>query len=383
MAKTLRHASSWGQQVKQMCIVLAGIETKRQGDMSKGDREVFMNEEFNGWCATLKKKYPDAAINRFLGFTTGKCAVKVDGHYLYRNFQECLRKFHNEYNAMWSKLLAGQVSGKAPEEIWNMFMYQVHALKKGDDADDIVPSGFDVESCERQKWAMAYKCLGPPRELLGTGECHEFLANAPDLSARGGKKRKGENTSRKFIRQKKVKQHQDALLAARVTRGDTAELDLGRRVTIQNLMKLNEKMKDSHFQRLKQLHQITQDPVRKAALEEQMFTVISKPALSFADAERTMVIDLTEPEVTTVDTSESDNGSSSEDDGWKTRDDIEDVDVHAIIDDLFHRSGYVVIPEVRLPACTFDVNTCLFICVRMFVRRYLQFLQMPTGFKIS
>jgi len=121
MEKDLRFCSSWAQQVKQMAIIMAGIETKRQGDMSKGERACFIAQEYGGWCKTLKTKYPDASVNRFMAFTTGKCTTSIDGAYLYRNFQEGLRIFHNEWNSLWAEILAGQISTKDRRKYGHIF----------------------------------------------------------------------------------------------------------------------------------------------------------------------------------------------------------------------------------------------------------------------
>ena len=338
--------------------------------MSKGERACFIAQEYGGWCKTLKTKYPDASVNRFMAFTTGKCTTSIDGAYLYRNFQEGLRIFHNEWNSLWAEILAGQISGKSPEEIWSYFLYRVRCKKKGTDPEGILPETFtpvDQLSMEKQKWSLSYKCLGPPRELFNNGECHEFLNNPQELAARGSgaAKRKGEVTSRTSVREKKARGTKSVVTTAHTMRKSSVEkkaevdaLELGRRTTCQNLMRIAAKVKDSKFDRLFRIHQILTDPAKKQELQQDMYNLVKDVDMTYKDASKSMaVIDLTDDSPDGAESSEvSDDGDQSSEGGDGDsefgdvadveKDDLQQCDAHRVIADIFHRSGYVIIPEV-------------------------------------
>ena len=97
-SEDLGHADSWAQHVKQMIMMGAGIETKRQEEMDKGSREAFIMDEYNRWCEVVERTYDNAMILEYLHWTTGKREKPITGYYLYRNFTEGLRVFHNTLN---------------------------------------------------------------------------------------------------------------------------------------------------------------------------------------------------------------------------------------------------------------------------------------------
>ena len=205
MDEDVQQSASVAQRVKQMLILLAGIEMKRQSDMSKGERNLFILTSYNNWCDILRKKYPNAAIHKYMAHTTGKLTTHIDGAYLYRNFQEGLRIYHNQWNPLWAKCLAGQTSGKSGVDIWNMFVYRRYCESKAAVVEDVVPASFDVAANEHHKWVLAYKQLGPPCNLFPPcPPCHELLANAKDFASRGTgtKKRKADKLSRSTYREK-------------------------------------------------------------------------------------------------------------------------------------------------------------------------------------
>ena len=291
MDANVRQVSSVAQRVKQMLILLAGIETKRQDGMSKGEREHFIHTSYNNWCEILKTKYPDAAIHRYMVFTTGKMTIRIDGIHLYRNFQEAIRIYHNDWNPIWTKCTTGQTSGKNGDDMWRQFIYLHHCETKGTLAEDVVPEDFDVTVYEKQKWIQAYKQLGPPCDLFPPcPPCHEFLANAKQLAARGtgSKKRKADELSRSKYREKKAKATIAAVTAAMAERKTIEAVDLGRAHTCQMLMKLASREKDKQFDRLYKLHGIMTDPVQKGALQQQMVKLVNTQPLQYAAAETQM-----------------------------------------------------------------------------------------------
>ena len=206
MDEDVQQSASVAQRVKQMLILLAGIELKRQSDMSKGEQSLFILTSYNNWCDILRKKYPKAAIHKYMAHITGKLTTHINGAYLRRNFQEGLRIYHNQWNPLWAKCLAGQTSGKSGADIWNMFVYRRYCESKATVVEDVVPASFDVAANEHHKWVLAYKQLGPPCNLFPPcPPCHELLANAKDIASRGTgtKKRKADKVSRSTYREKK------------------------------------------------------------------------------------------------------------------------------------------------------------------------------------
>ena len=113
----LKNSSMWSQHVKQLIMLTAGIETKSQEEMNKGQREDFILSEYNNWCDILGQKHPNAPVLRWLKFTTGTRTARIDGGYLFHNFQEGLRIFHNEFNRVWDTVLQEGTSGKSKEYI--------------------------------------------------------------------------------------------------------------------------------------------------------------------------------------------------------------------------------------------------------------------------
>ena len=122
MTKTLTNPKMWAQHVKQFLFMICGIETKSQGEMDKGGREHFVMAEYTRWLEILTAKFPDAAVHPWLKFTTGTRSKKVDGAYLFRNFQEGLRVFHRDLNVVWAAVLKEGISGKSKEEMWSRLL---------------------------------------------------------------------------------------------------------------------------------------------------------------------------------------------------------------------------------------------------------------------
>ena len=205
---SLRNVAAWAQHVKQIIMLTAGIETKSQEEMTKATREHFMLQEYNNWRAILAQKYPNASVLPYLEYTTGTKTAKVNGAYLYRNFQEGLRMFHNRFNGVWAAVLKEGISGKSKCEIWTRFCCVYHCAKTGEEKEESTPANFYWQKIERQKWVYAYKHAGPCCELLelGTGVCHEFLSSPDGLALRGtgSAKRKADKLGRAVHRETKV-----------------------------------------------------------------------------------------------------------------------------------------------------------------------------------
>ena len=189
MTKTLTNPKVWAQLVKQFLVLISGIETKSQEDMDKGGRENFIMSEYNRWVDIMSQKFPDAAVHPWLKHTTGTRIKKIDGHYLFRNFQEGLRVFHRDLNVVWDQVVKEGLSGRGKEEVWSRFCY-IYWCKVSDIVpDEVTPVDFDYKKVETKKWIYAFKFLGPCCEFLelGEGKCHEFLANPAELGKRSTK----------------------------------------------------------------------------------------------------------------------------------------------------------------------------------------------------
>ena len=85
--------------------------------MDKGGRENYIMTEYSRWLEILMAKFPDATVHPWLKFTTGTRTTKIDGKYLYRNFQEGLRIYHRDFNTTWEAVLKEGISGKSKEEV--------------------------------------------------------------------------------------------------------------------------------------------------------------------------------------------------------------------------------------------------------------------------
>ena len=150
MSETLRNCVAWAQHVKQLIMLTAGIETKKQKDMNKGELQMFMATEYSNWLEILEQKYPQARVHNWLEYTTGTRTTKVSGDYLYRNFSQGLREFHKA-NPIWNRTLAEGVSGKSKEEVWARFCYNLLCHRMGNVPEDKIPSSFDYERFEKGK----------------------------------------------------------------------------------------------------------------------------------------------------------------------------------------------------------------------------------------
>ena len=85
-----------------------------------------------------------------------------------------------------------------------------------------MPETFDYQSFQKNKFVLAYKQIGPPREKFHPGtKCDEEFANASQVADRGTgtKKRKAGGLSRDRVREANAKKHKEALVEAVVERG--------------------------------------------------------------------------------------------------------------------------------------------------------------------
>ena len=242
----LANCSAWSQHVKQSIMMIAGIETKSQDEMNKGQREDCIYSEYMNWVEILAAKHPRASVNGWLEYTTGTKTVKVTGAYLYRNFQEGLRVFHNELNKVWTLTIAEGNSGKSKEEVWKRFCYLYSCKREKSEPDATTPDDFDLGKIETLKWIYTYKHQGPPCEFLQIGRhsCHEFLASPKGLALRstGTKKRRAEKLSRKASREIKARKTKIAVTEAFASRKQMGTLQLGRTQMVNNYLVHAEKV---------------------------------------------------------------------------------------------------------------------------------------------
>ena len=331
MTKTLNNSKMWAQHIKQFVLMTSGIETKSQGEMDKGGRENYIMTEYSRWLEILMAKFPDAAVHPWLKFTTGTRTTKIDGKYLYRNFQEGLRIYHRDFNTTWEAVLKEGISGKSKEEVsfvlvllmvvsclnalalnvqvWCRFCYLFWCTSRGIKPDDVTPKDFDYKKIESKKWIYSFKYMGPPCEFLELGECtcHEFLANPTELSSRGTsslkRKTKGKpNTlnltpsltlikldltalSRAAHREAKSRRTKEAVASAYAEKHEFTAVTLGRTQSIQNLMQLQQKAAHDRFEQMYKLFTIVQDDVVKQELQRQMLDSLQCPLKSFKAVE--------------------------------------------------------------------------------------------------
>ena len=114
--------------VKGVCVCVSGnvlrVFVVLYGDgMCMLNACVVLERTFIRTEAVFTAKFPDAAVHPWLEFTTGTRSKKINGAYLFRNFQEGLRVFHRDLNVVWAAVLKEGISGKGKKEVWTRFCY--------------------------------------------------------------------------------------------------------------------------------------------------------------------------------------------------------------------------------------------------------------------
>jgi hypothetical protein len=125
-----RNAGAAAQIAKQILIIRAGIETKTSGSMAAAERSVFFKEAYDRWVGAVEKHNDYCPLVPFLVWTTASCSSRLTGKAMYRKFTNALKVIHNEFNPLWKKVLAGNISGRSAEELWEDFLVYLHL--KGD-----------------------------------------------------------------------------------------------------------------------------------------------------------------------------------------------------------------------------------------------------------
>ena len=254
-------------------MLTAGIETKRQQSMKKGEREDFMLTEYLNWVEIIQQQHSNADVGPYLEYTTGTHATKVTGIYLYRNFTEGLRMFHKDFVPVWNKVFAGQISCKSPDELCFFFVICWIAVSTMRNRGIGIPRHFLLTKSKKQNgfwhsnwWSRRVKPL-----VLATTNVtsHEFLANPTGyvsfcvyiymyhcwyvfVVCRVGHTRNRysytqdekscvKKLGRKAHREGKAKSHRETIVDVSASKHTTNAFELGHIQTVINLMKMKEK----------------------------------------------------------------------------------------------------------------------------------------------
>ena len=273
--------------------------------------------------------------------------------------------------------------------------------------DDQVPEAFDYQSFQKNKFVLAYKQIGPPREKFHPGtKCDEEFANPSQVSDRGTgtKKRKASGLSRDRVREANAKKHKEALAEAVVERRQVEAVSqeqrmyqIGKSHATQKFLRSHASQEHKHTQLMMEFFKLTSNPDMKRRLEQQLMDRMMAPPMTYAKAEEVMygssasnpvVIDddiVTTPElrmstpvtggtgsVSAVRSShasrarravnlapasaasDDENTGAEEEEDHDVADNMDDIEVmqaRSIMKDIIMRSGYVVIHNVipRVP----------------------------------
>ena len=173
-APDLKNASSWAQIVKQFLFLKVGVETKRQGDKTKQERDLFCFTEYGRWCDIINLQYPNNCVHEYLQHTSSTRNKLLNGTGIFRKFSAGLKIFGNKFGPTWNKILNEGVSGKSKDELWLKFCKQIQRKFK------------DVQTAERTvHWLLAFKHVGAASRVIFGVDVDEQLADPVGFSRRG------------------------------------------------------------------------------------------------------------------------------------------------------------------------------------------------------
>ena len=125
LSEVIAEAFKYASVVKQFFILQAGISVKMRRPINKTVRNLQCKEEYLAWVKNLNHFYPNAAINKYMLYTTKTGTRQYTARDIWRRFVAGLEKFHNVYCSTWIIILQGQISGKSWKDIWIMFVKEI------------------------------------------------------------------------------------------------------------------------------------------------------------------------------------------------------------------------------------------------------------------
>ena len=295
----LPDAFKYAAVVKGVFIMNSGATVKMRREMDAGQRNLEALQQYHAWVENLCYCYPQAAINKYMMYTTKTLRKEYTGRDVYRKFSDGLEKFQNVFMPTWNAVLAEGISGKTWPDIWARFVAKLFSSK---------PELVNAENLPllefKHPWLLCFKFLGPPCEKLFPGQtCHEIFCEANLLSSRGTgtRKRKIQKLSRKDEREDFARRTKSALKHAVQ---DKKDRHLG---TIKNnclqmhtLMRGVEMFAANRKSEFNMLHQAlalyAADDPRAEELKSKMFALLSSKKTmgeQIADVQHHLTVDLT------------------------------------------------------------------------------------------
>ena len=274
LEQSLADPYKYAKVVQQLFIMNAGVTIKMRRMMDATNRNLEALLQFHAWVDNLQLFYQNAAILKYIRYTTRTMKKEFTARDIYRRFNQGLTMFQNSFNPVWNQVLASGISGKTWPEVWQIFVGKVSKLEGPVSTESLPIVEF------KTNWLLAYKFLGPPREKLNPNgrKCHELFAEANMAATRGTgtKKRKSDKLSRRDEREDFARRTQAALKRAaadKVPRSDNHVLGM---VTVMKGVEMLNAERKNEFQMLAQTLQLFgQDDSRAAMLKEKMFALIN------------------------------------------------------------------------------------------------------------
>ena len=261
--------------VQQIFIMNAGATIKMRRIMDAANRNIQTFEQYHAWVDNLELCYKNAAICKFMRYTTRTLKKEFQPRDIYRRFNSGLTMFQNTFNPTWNQVNASGISGKTWPEVWQMFVAKVTKSEGPISTESLPILEF------KTPWLLAYKFLGPPLEKLlpNTRRCHELFAEANKASARGTgtKKRKSDKLSRRDEREDFARRAQTALKRAAAEKVPRSDNRLMGMVTVMKGVALLKEERKNEFDMLaKTLSLFGEDDSRADILKEKMFALVSQ-----------------------------------------------------------------------------------------------------------
>lgn len=274
LEQSLADPFKYAKVVQQIFILNAGATIKMRRIMDAPNRNVQVEKQFHAWVDNLALCYPNAAIGKYIRFTTSTMKKEFHSRDIYRRFTKGLGFFQNVYNPAWNEVIASGISGKTWPEVWQIFVGKVLKTERPVSTESLPILEF------KEAWLLAYKFLGPPCEkLLPNGrKCHELFAEANKVSTRGTgtKKRKSDRLSRRDEREDFARRTQAALKRAAADKVPRSDNDVMGMVTVmKGVQMLNTERKNEFEMLAKTLTLFGPDDSRSALLKEKMFALIN------------------------------------------------------------------------------------------------------------
>ena len=274
LEQSLAEPYKYAKVVQQIFIMNAGVTIKMRRIMDANSRNMEALIQFHGWVDNLSLCYNNAAILKYMRYTTSTMNKEFNARDIYRRFNKGLTMFQNSFNPVWNEVIASGISGKTWPEVWQIFVGKVSKSKGPVGTESLPIVEFKIN------WLLAYKFLGPPYEKLFPNgrKCHELFAQANQVSTRGTgtKKRKSDKLSRRDEREDFARRTQAALKRAAADKVPRADNRVVGMVTVMKGVEMMNAERKNEFEMLAQtLTLFGPDDSRSAMLKDKMFALLN------------------------------------------------------------------------------------------------------------